>query len=132
MRSAELMNYWLACPAANMGAYVVRRHGEVAGYFLISVVEHRARIADLWVQTDQLDLWGPVYAEAFRQAGKLPAVWNVCATTGNPDAILAMRTMGLPSSPNQLFLLDPQRTMPQGLPLSDTTSMSQSSDDGVG
>lgn len=69
-RTAESLDYFLACPAARMEAYLFERNGSPAGYFLLSRVGHQCRIADLWVRSAERPDWEAAYAAATMTAGE--------------------------------------------------------------
>lgn len=56
-RSAAILNYMLDCPGARMEGYLVVRHGEIAGYFLLAFTQSECRIAELWVASRRSDDW---------------------------------------------------------------------------
>ncbi len=116
VRTVELLNYWLACPAAQMYGYVVKRREEIVGYFLISVVAHAARIVDVAVGAAHGDLWSSVYSAAFRQASKLPRVWTMQAVSGHPVVCAALEVLRIKSASNQLLIVDPAGRLPAALP----------------
>lgn len=115
-RTVDLLNYWLECPGAKVSGFVLRENGQIAGYFLLSVVSQVAKIADLWLRPDLRDLWMPAYSLAFGAAAELPA-FTAETMTGHPLAQRALDQMGLRRGENQVFLLDPDKTLPEKLPL---------------
>jgi hypothetical protein len=115
-RTVDLLNYWLECPAAQVSGYLIRDRGKVAGYFLLSAVADVAKIADLWLRPDAPGLWAAAYSLAFRAAAELP-VLTVETMTGHPLAQRALDQMQLRRGENQVFLLDPEKTVPDRMPL---------------
>jgi hypothetical protein len=56
-RSAAILNYTLACPAARMEGYLIEGEGKVCGYFLLAFTQEECRVAELWVASRRLDDW---------------------------------------------------------------------------
>ena len=73
VRSPELLNYLMACPAVLMRAYVLRKHGEIAGHVVFSHVDSQARIADLQLPHGGLTDWAAAVGAATRAAAGIGA-----------------------------------------------------------
>jgi hypothetical protein len=105
-RTAESLNYSLACPAARMEAYVLDRDGAPCGYFLLSRSGYQCRIADLWVRSEDGRHWAAAYAAATAAAGLEATQVTAAASTALPCGALRQagyrRTQGEP-----VFVLDP-------------------------
>ena len=78
-RGEALFRYMLACPIVPMKLFGLEYAGRVRGYFLLSLVPGQARLADAWVDSDELSDWralvGCAVVEAMRhgQAAELAA-----------------------------------------------------------
>lgn len=78
-RGEALFRYMLSCPIVPMKLYGLEYAGRVRGYFLLSLAPGQARLADAWVDSDELSDWcalaGCAVAEARRhsQAAELAA-----------------------------------------------------------
>jgi hypothetical protein len=64
LRSPELLNYMLRCPASAVAGYQIAYKGTLRGHFLLAEVGGEARIADLSINSDQLEEWAACYALA--------------------------------------------------------------------
>lgn len=114
-RSAALLNYWLKCPAARMEGYLLQRNGVTAGYFLLSLVRGEGRIADLWVQSDSATDWQNAIATAFHAAtAHRDVAWVVTMQSVKP-AEEALERMRFQRLQEEVFLLDPGKTIPEGV-----------------
>jgi hypothetical protein len=101
-RTAESLDYSLACPAARMQAYLIDRGGVPAGYFLLGRVERQCRIADLWIRSAERRDWDAAYAAATAAAGEDPDVTEVTVgTSATPPGYRRTRS-------EPVFFLDPQ------------------------
>jgi hypothetical protein len=69
-RSVDLLNYCLACPAAQMEAYRVRGPNSATGYFLLSKIAHESRICDLGLSTRAPEDWSALASLAIAEARK--------------------------------------------------------------
>jgi hypothetical protein len=63
-RSAELLNYMLRCPAAAFSAYLLYLKGRIRGHLLLAELLGEARVADVFIDSDDLFEWSSVYALA--------------------------------------------------------------------
>jgi len=67
-RSVDLLNYCLACPAAQMEGYRVRGPASSTGYFLLSKVGQECRVCDLGMSTPAPEDWRALAALAIERA----------------------------------------------------------------
>lgn len=111
-RSVALLNYWLACPCAQVSGYVLRRGSEAAGYFLLSELEDRCCIADLWVAEDTSEMWTQAYRAAFHAALRDTQASRIVTMNSLEHAGRALASLGFRKSENDVFLLDPQQKLP--------------------
>ncbi len=70
VRSPDLLNYLLACPAVRMHGYVLRKAGEIMGHLLVSAVDGQARIADLHLIGQNPSDWVAAVSLATRVAAE--------------------------------------------------------------
>ncbi len=70
VRSAELLNYLMACPVVRMHGYVLRKNGQIAGEFLLAEVDSQARIADLQLAAGGRGDWAAAVGLATRVAAE--------------------------------------------------------------
>jgi hypothetical protein len=68
VRSAELLNYLMACPAVRMHGYVLRKNGQIAGQLLLAEVDSQARIADMQLTDGEREDWAAAVGLATRVA----------------------------------------------------------------
>lgn len=78
-RTADQVNYLLACPAARFSAYVLETPTGPRGYFLLCHVLGQTRIADLRVDSPIAAEWTAAYRIACQQAAALPETCEVSA-----------------------------------------------------
>jgi hypothetical protein len=83
-RSNALMSYWLRCPATPMELYSVHAGGRSRGYFLLAFAAAQARLADCWIDSDDLSEWSAAVQLAVAQAKAHPEVAEVVTMTSDP------------------------------------------------
>jgi len=83
-RSSALFAYLAKCPIARHQFWLVRKGGELKGYFLLSFVTGQARIADAWMVSPETEGWRNLYALALQAARGDSSVAEIqtCATYG--------------------------------------------------
>jgi hypothetical protein len=107
-RTAESLDYFLACPAAKTEAYLLEREGQAAGYFMLSRVGAQCRIADLWIRSSEAQLWAEAFAAATRAAGADARTTEVTAAVSLALQIAALRRAGYRSTDSEpVFVWDP-------------------------
>lgn len=67
-RSPELFRHVLACPIVPVELYALKKAGRVGGYFVLSYAPGQARLADLWVDSQDPADWRALVQSAVRQA----------------------------------------------------------------
>lgn len=93
-RSNALMSYWLRCPATPMELYAVHASGRNRGYFLLAFAAAQARIADCWIDSDDLSDWSATVQLAVAQAKAHPEVAEVVTMTSDPQLGAALVKSG--------------------------------------
>ena len=83
-RSAPLLNYLLACPAAACRYFRVFRDAALCGYFLLNQVAGQCRIIDLRVESDHPGDWRSAYRLAVRTASALEETCEVIVVSALP------------------------------------------------
>jgi hypothetical protein len=111
-RSAEFLNYWLACPACPVKGYTIEAKGEPLGHFLLAKVGGQTRILDLRIAGEN---WPAGFQVATAAAMADPDTSEIFAVSTKPavsDALLQAgfrRRGGVP-----IFFRDPANLVPPG------------------
>jgi hypothetical protein len=107
-RTPELLDYFLACPAAKMEAYLLERENAPAGYFVLSRVGNECRIADLWIRSAEGQEWSAAYATATAVAAQDPHITQITAAASSPPQTAALQQTGFRRTHAEpVFVLDP-------------------------
>jgi hypothetical protein len=93
-RSNALMSYWLRCPATPMELYSVHAGGRNRGYFLLALAAAQVRIADCWIDSDELSDWSAAVQLAVTQAKAHLEVAEVVTMTSDPMLSAALVKSG--------------------------------------
>jgi hypothetical protein len=111
-RSAALLNYMLACPAARMEGYLVEREGQVAGYFLLAFTQKECRVAELWVASgDERDWLAALLAAVKGREGN-----QVSVGCGNAFALQIAHWAGFHRITRQpVYVKDPSGALPSAM-----------------
>jgi hypothetical protein len=107
-RTPQLLDYFLACPAARMEGWLLEQAGRPAGYMVLSHVGRECRIADLALQSAEAELWTGAYTAATLAALRDPSTTQITAAASLPLQLAALRRAGyrrIASEP--IFVLDP-------------------------
>jgi len=67
-RNPALLRHALECPIASMALYAMEKSGRARGYFLLASAPGQVRIADCWMDSDELDDWRAMVVCAVKQA----------------------------------------------------------------
>jgi len=114
-RSAESLNYVLACPIARMDAHLILGGGEPAGYFLLSWVGADCRIAELWIRSGAAEDWAAAAVLAARTAAEDPATASVRTDVSTSRVRAAFEQTGfLATGTHPVFLRDPHQRICAG------------------
>jgi hypothetical protein len=108
-RSADYLNYWLRTPACEMVGYMILRERVPFGYFLLSLVNRQARIADIRLRTMNVEDW----ANGYRLAAKVAADdERTCETVTIASTQLGHEALTLSGFKNRgsvpLYIADPK------------------------
>jgi hypothetical protein len=107
-RTPESLNYFLACPAAQMDAYLLERGQTPAGYSLLSRLGRQCRIADLWIRSADPREWAEAYAAAASAARADPHITEIAVAASSPLQITAIQKAGYRRTHSEpVFVSDP-------------------------
>jgi hypothetical protein len=107
-RTPGSLDYFLACPAAQMDAYLLERDGTPVGYFLLSRVGSQCRIADLWIRSPDGPAWAEAYAAATAAARADPRITQITTAASLPLQTGALEKVGYRRTHAEpAFVLDP-------------------------
>jgi hypothetical protein len=108
-RDPELLAYLVQCPAARYWCYGAQKNGRLAGYFVLTEVPGRIRIADLWTPSkDSLD-WRALYAVAIQAALEFPEAAELSCCAANHRAQQAAEDSGFhPAGRDTVMAFDPR------------------------
>jgi hypothetical protein len=93
-RSADIMSYWLQCPALPIELYAVEHDAKIEGYFVLAFAPGQARLADCWLERDAPLAWDALVHLATRQAARHRDVAEVVAVSSEPVLAGALRRCG--------------------------------------
>ena len=111
-RSPELLNYFLACPAAAFSGYLLMEGQEVQGWFLLSRVAQQVRIAEMWVARPEPAAWRIAYALAAETAAADPACCEIAAGSSTDLGRQAIAANGFQlREAEPVFVYDPQHLL---------------------
>lgn len=112
-RSAEFLNYWLACPASSVNGFVLERQGQPVGHLLLSNVGGQSRILDLRVEDAD---WGSAYRVAAAIAAADPNTYEIFAISTRPAVQQALVAAGFHKRGGEpIFFHDPGRLLTNGI-----------------
>jgi hypothetical protein len=111
-RTPESLNYFLACPAAKMDAYLLERDHAPAGYFLLSRIGGQCRIADLRIGSADALEWVEAYTIATAMARTDRQIHEVVVGACSPLQSDALQQAGYRRTHSEpVFVLDPERRL---------------------
>ena len=111
-RTPESLDYFMACPAAQVDAYLLERGSAAVGYFLLSRVGCQCRVADLWIRSMDQQQWAEGYAAAAAVARQDPEITEITAAASLALAAGALQKAGFrPTHTEPVFVLDPDRLL---------------------
>src|SRR5579871_605579 len=118
-RSPGVMNYLLACPVAAVSAFLLIHDEEPQGYFVLSLVQNQARIADFWLTSDSPADWQAGYTLACETAAAEPSVFEILTVASTEIARQALdRNHFHKRDQRAVLVLDPKGLL-QGAPALD-------------
>lgn len=93
-RSADSLRYALRCPISPTRLFAAAKDGQVLGYVVLSFPPGQARIADCWVNSDDVNDWSAVVHRAVGQARQERSVAEIVAWANDPMLQCALTTCG--------------------------------------
>lgn len=117
-RTPASLNYLLRCPIADMEAYLIMRSSEAIGYFILSRVGAKSRIAELWIHSDSPQDWLAAAELATNTAAGHAATGAVFTDASTPVLQSALEQIGFAAVEEApVFLKDRRRRIPQDQPI---------------
>jgi hypothetical protein len=83
-RDAESFRYILGCPIVEAQMFVVEKAGRARGYFLLTFALCQARLADCWVDSEDLTDWRALIQCAVREAKRHSRAAELAAWASDP------------------------------------------------
>jgi hypothetical protein len=110
IRTAAALNYVLDCPAAKFTGFAVSDGKRPRGYFVLVKVGRQARIADIQVDADHPQEWGPICRLAARVACQDPDVCEVIVGTSRTEVGESFEQLGFWARRIEpIFYYDPRK-----------------------
>jgi hypothetical protein len=118
LRSAEMVNYLLACPAAACRLFSLQRDNVACGYFVLNQVGGQFRVVDLVVNSDAQADWRNACRLAFRTAAAASDCCEVVYAVSLPWLGEILRECGFQRrNIRPVLVFDPQRVLADAPPL---------------
>lgn len=117
-RTTDFLNFMLRCPVASLTGHLLRCNGTPRGYFLLSQVNREVRMADLWIDSTDVNEWTIAVSLLIRAASELPDAAQVICAGSNPlvrQAIENNQVRYFQKAP--IFLKDPKKHLEKAPPL---------------
>jgi len=89
-RGEALFRYMLACPIVPVALYGLEYAGRVRGYFLLAFAPGQTRLADAWVDSDELADWRALVGCALREARRRGRAAELAAWASEPLLMQAL------------------------------------------
>lgn len=83
-RSPELLRHALACPIVPVELHVLEKAGRIGGYFVLSYAPGQARLADLWMDSEDPAHWRALVHAAVREARRRGGLAELIAWSSDP------------------------------------------------
>lgn len=93
-RSEALFRYMLTCPIVRMALYGLEHAGRMRGYFLLALAPGQTRLADAWVDSDELTEWRALVGCAVREARRRDEAVELAAWASDPLLAQALADNG--------------------------------------
>jgi hypothetical protein len=84
-RSPALLRHVLACPIVQIELYGLEKNGRIGGYFLLSYAPGQARIADMWIASQDPADWRALIHAAVKQAKRKSGLAEITAWSSDPS-----------------------------------------------
>jgi hypothetical protein len=93
-RTLADLNYWLKCPCLKMQGFLLRRKGQLVGYFILGRAEWEARLLDLAIDSADASDWNLACAVVTRTARLDPQACRIRALATAPVLAQALLKNG--------------------------------------
>lgn len=93
-RSTALLQHALACPIVPVELYAIEKAGRPEGYFLMSYAPGQARLADLWINSEDPADWQALIYLAVAQARRKRGLAELAVWSSDPRLALALKQCG--------------------------------------
>jgi hypothetical protein len=94
LRDARFYRYFVDATAARHRLFGIARDGRLRGYFCLAFAPGVARVADLWIQSDDVADWRRAFQTAASTAAADARVYEVTACAATPVARQALEDAG--------------------------------------
>lgn len=84
-RTAAHLRHVLSCPMVPIELYALERGGRAGGYFLLSYAPGQARIADMWMDSQDPAVWRALIHAAVNQAGQKKGLAELIVWSSDPS-----------------------------------------------
>jgi hypothetical protein len=84
-RTPALLRHMLACPIVPIELYGLEKGGRIGGYFLLSYAPGQARIADMWIASDDPVDWRALVHAAVNQARSKRGLAELIVWSSDPS-----------------------------------------------
>ena len=116
-RSTASLDYYLRCPSVPFELYMVERNQVARGYFLLAILPRQVRIAESWVDSQNVEDWRALHLLAVHQARQHSEAVEVATMCSDPVTRQSLEECGFHDRGSvELHLLDCSR---KGLPVAD-------------
>ena len=93
-RSPALLRHALACPIVPVEWFLMEKGGRIGGYFVLSYAPGQARLADLWMDSEDPADWRALVHSAVMQARAKGGVVEAAAWSSDPLLSKALEDCG--------------------------------------
>lgn len=97
LRSVPVIAYLLRCPAAPAEFYAVEWQGLIRGYFVLTIAGKQSRLAEAWIDSNDIKEWQALYALAVQQARLIGSVAELEAVGSTSNEKKALQEAGFPA-----------------------------------
>jgi hypothetical protein len=97
LRSVPAIAYLLRCPVTPAEFYAVECHGLPRGYFVLTIAGKQSRLAEAWIDSDEVMDWQALYALAVQRARLIGSVAELEAVASTPQERQALQQSGFPA-----------------------------------
>lgn len=118
-RTLAGLNHLLLCPRPKMQGFLLKRRGDLVGYFVIGMVDWEARLLDLEVDSGDAEDWTIACALATEAARLSPEVCRIRALANFPILRRALGSNGYWQQYEEpIMLYDPSHLLDRAFPVS--------------